>query len=199
VDGYVAVTDAPFTGVVPELIKIYPDAKVIVPMRDVEAREKSMVTVTNAATLWFLKFALSPLPSLRYFVDYIDVLRDVWLNLYGETEPPTRVTHKRHMELLKKTVLEDRLFFVSVKDGWERFVRPWIRGTLRSIPEYQQRRGYRCICKEACRARPYAMGVNSVWFCCCGWCYFCAMEERWAVFYVALFVILNHLDNHVNT
>lgn len=119
VDGYVAVTDAPFTSALPELIKLYPDAKVIVTVRDAEAWEKSMVTVSNAATIWFLKFALFPLPTLRYFVDYIDVLRDVWWNLYGETEPPTRVTYNRHIELLKRTVPEDRLFFVSVKDGWE--------------------------------------------------------------------------------
>lgn len=119
VDGYVAVTDAPFTSAVPELITLYPDAKVIVTVREAEAWEKSMVTVSNAATIWFLKFVLFPLPTLRYFVDYIDVLRDVWLNLYGETEPPTRVTYNRHIELLKRTVPEDRLFFVSVKDGWE--------------------------------------------------------------------------------
>jgi hypothetical protein len=120
VDGYAAVTDAPFTGAVPELIKLYPDAKVIVTVRDIEAWEKSMVTVSSAATLWYLKFVLFlPLPSLRYFVDYIDVLRDVWLNLYDETEPPTRVKYNRHIELLKKTVHEDRLVFVSVKDGWE--------------------------------------------------------------------------------
>lgn len=119
VDGYVAVTDAPFTGTVPELIKLYPDAKVIVTVRDAEAWERSMLTVSNAATMWFLKFVLFPLPSLRYFVNYIDVLRDVWLGLYGESEPLTRATYNRHLELLRKTVPEDRLFFVSVKDGWE--------------------------------------------------------------------------------
>lgn len=119
VDGYVAVTDAPFTGAVPELIKMFPDAKVIVTVRDAEAWEKSMLTVSNAATMWFLKFVLFPLPTLRHFVKYIDALREVWLNLYGESEPLTRVTYNRHIELLKRTVPEDRLFFVSVKDGWE--------------------------------------------------------------------------------
>lgn len=52
-------------------------------------------------------------------MDYIDALRGVGLGLYGETEPPTRVTYSRHMELLKKSVPEDRPFFVRVKDGWE--------------------------------------------------------------------------------
>lgn len=88
-------------------------------VRDLEAWEKSMVTVTNAATSWFLSFVLFPLPSLRYFVAYIDVLRDVWLSLYSEPDPPTRVTYDRHIELLKRTVPGDRLVFVSVKDGWE--------------------------------------------------------------------------------
>lgn len=118
-DGYAAVTDAPGTGLIPELLELYPDAKVICTVRDAEAWEKSMVGVASASTKRFLRAILLPLPTMRHFVDYINGLRDQWLYLYGETEPPTRATYNRHLEWLRETVPADRLIFLEVKDGWE--------------------------------------------------------------------------------
>lgn len=117
-DGYAAITDAPGSGLVPELMALYPSAKVICTVRDPLSWEKSMQGVSNAATMWFLRFALFPLPSLRYFVDYINVLREAWIRLYGEREPPTRQTYDRHVAWLKEVVPEDQLVFFDVRDGW---------------------------------------------------------------------------------
>lgn len=117
--GYAAITDAPGSGLVPELLALYPDAKVICTIRDVSSWEKSMAVVASASTQWFLYFVLFPLPSLRFFVDYIDGLRQQWLCLYGETEPPTSKTYNRHIEWLKEVVPPERLIFYDVKDGWE--------------------------------------------------------------------------------
>lgn len=118
-DGYVAVTDAPCNMLVPELLTLYPEAKVICTTRDVEAWEKSMDAVASASTQWFLKAVLFPLPSLRFFVNYIDGLRDQWLHSFGETEPVTRKAYHRHIERLKKVVPKDRLVFLDLRDGWE--------------------------------------------------------------------------------
>jgi len=130
-DGYAAATDAPVSGLVPELFELYPDAKVICTVRDPKSWEKSMEGISNAATMWFLRFVLFPLPALRYFVDYINVLREAWLKLYGEREPPTRLTYDRHIAWLKRTVPEDRLVFFDVKDGWE----PLCKALGKKVPD----------------------------------------------------------------
>ncbi|KAF2469760.1 uncharacterized protein BDR25DRAFT_263116 [Lindgomyces ingoldianus] len=117
-NGYAAATDAPTSGLVKELIELYPNAKVICTVRDPDAWVKSMEGVSNAATMWFLRVVLFPLPGMRHFVDYINALREQWLYLYGEREPVTRQTYNQHIEWLKETVPEGRLVFFSVKDGW---------------------------------------------------------------------------------
>lgn len=130
-DGYAAVTDAPATGLIPELLELYPDAKVICTVRDPSAWEKSMVGVASASTKWFLRGVLLPLPTMRHFVDYINALRDQWLYLYGEIEPPTRISYNRHIEWLKENVPAHRLIFLEVKDGWE----PLCKALGKDIPD----------------------------------------------------------------
>jgi hypothetical protein len=118
-DGYVAVTDSPCNGLVSELVELYPDAIVICTVRDPDAWVKSMETVANAATLWFLRYVLCLLPTMRFFPDYIELLRKQWVELFGQPEPATRVHWNRHVEYLKRVVPEDRLVWYDVKDGWE--------------------------------------------------------------------------------
>ncbi|KAF2744066.1 hypothetical protein M011DRAFT_470733 [Sporormia fimetaria CBS 119925] len=118
-DGYVACTDAPTSGLVEELVELYPDALVICTIRDPDAWVKSMQSVSNAATMSFLRFVLFPLPGMRYFVDYINVLRNQWLHLYQEAEPATTKTHYNHIAYLKRVVPPEKLVFFNVKEGWE--------------------------------------------------------------------------------
>jgi hypothetical protein len=118
-DGYAAATDAPTSGLVKELLEVYPNALVICTVRDPDAWVSSMAGVSTASTRGFLRFVLFPLPGMRYFVDYINVLRKQWMYLYGESEPPTTKTHYEHIEYLKRVVPKDRLVFFNVKEGWE--------------------------------------------------------------------------------
>ncbi|KAL6355243.1 hypothetical protein LRP88_11492 [Fusarium phalaenopsidis] len=118
-DGFVAITDSPGCGLVSELMTLYPDAKVICTVRDADAWQRSMEAVGNAATQWFLRFILFPLPTMRFFVDYIDALRRQWLIMYGEREPVTSRVYHQQIAWLKENVPQDHLFFVDVKDGWE--------------------------------------------------------------------------------
>jgi hypothetical protein len=135
-DGYAAVTDAPASGLVPELLRIYPDAKVICTVRDPKAWEKSMEGVTNAATMSLLNVILLPIPGMRHFANYINKLRAQWLTIYGEAgrEPFTVVTYERHIEWLKKVVPEDRLVFFAVKDGWEPLCKALGKPVPKDIP-----------------------------------------------------------------
>lgn len=116
--GYVAIADSPGCTLVPELLALYPDAKVNVSTRDVEGWVRSMATISNAATMWFLRAVLFPLPTMRHMVDYIDALRRQWVLLYGEREPVTRKSYERHLQRLREVVPAEKLFFVDVKDGW---------------------------------------------------------------------------------
>lgn len=61
--GYAAITDAPASQFVPELLALYPDCKVIVTVRDPEAWVKSMQQISSLAKLWFLGAVLLPLPG----------------------------------------------------------------------------------------------------------------------------------------
>jgi hypothetical protein len=130
-DGYAAATDAPTSGLVEELIEVYPNAMVICTIRDPDAWVKSMEGVSNASTMWFLRFVLFPIPGMRYFVDYINVLRNQWLHLYGEAEPVTTKTHHNHIEYLKRVVPKERLLLFNVKEGWE----PLCKALGKEIPD----------------------------------------------------------------
>ncbi|KAL1606139.1 hypothetical protein SLS60_003540 [Paraconiothyrium brasiliense] len=56
--------------------------------------------------------------GMRHFVGYIGVLRNQWVHLYGERDPPTRQTYDRHVAWLKEIVPEERLLLFDVKEGW---------------------------------------------------------------------------------
>ena len=116
-DGYAAITNAPASRLVPELMELYPDAKIICTVRDAKSWAKSLEGASKAVTMWFLRFVLFPLPTLRFFVEYIDLQRDAWIRLYGERELLTVQTYNRHIEWLKEIVPADRLVFFDVKDG----------------------------------------------------------------------------------
>ncbi|KAJ5082353.1 NAD dependent epimerase/dehydratase [Penicillium argentinense] len=95
-NGYTAVTDAPCSQLVPELLEIYPDAKVICNVRDPEAWAKSLAQIWSLALMWFLRGVLLPLPSMRHFPSYISLLSVQWRNLYGQNSEDHGVnTYKR--------------------------------------------------------------------------------------------------------
>lgn len=130
-DGYAAVTDAPASGLVKELLEVFPDAMVICTIRDPDSWVKSMESVQNASTMWFLRFVLFPLPGMRYFVDYINLLRKQWLHLYDETDPVTTKAYHNHIAYLKKVVPKERLVFFNVQEGWE----PLCRALGKEVPK----------------------------------------------------------------
>jgi hypothetical protein len=132
--GFVAITDAPGCGLVSELMTLYPNAKVICTVRDAAAWEKSMTGLSSAVTQSTLRFILFPLPTMRYFVDYVNVLIPQWLHLYGEKDPPTVRTYHRHTEWLKEIVPPNQLVFFDVRDGWEPLCQALNLAIPRDIP-----------------------------------------------------------------
>jgi hypothetical protein len=113
---------------------IPPNAKVICTVRDAAAWEKSMTGLSSAVTQSTLRFILFPLPTMRYFVDYVNVLIPQWLHLYGERDPPTVRTYYRHIEWLKEIVPPNQLVFFDVRDGWEPLCQALNLAIPRDIP-----------------------------------------------------------------
>ena len=132
-DGYVAVTDSPGAQLVPELMQLYPDAKVIVTVRNAASWERSMEKVRNATVPWYLHLVLLQLPGLMYFVPYLQLLAVQWEVLYGEAVP-TRRTYERHIAWLKEVVPRERLVFIEVRDGWESLCEALGRDVPENVP-----------------------------------------------------------------
>ncbi|PYH43127.1 sulfotransferase family protein [Aspergillus saccharolyticus JOP 1030-1] len=117
--GYAAITDAPASHLVPELLTLYPNAKVVVTVRDRQAWIQSVDTLASVVTPWFLWAVLLPLPGMRHFMTFISLVRAQWGCVYeGKAQDKAWVYH-RHLEWLKEVVPADQLVVFDVKDGWE--------------------------------------------------------------------------------
>ncbi|RDH35433.1 P-loop containing nucleoside triphosphate hydrolase protein, partial [Aspergillus welwitschiae] len=132
-EGYAAITDSPASHFVPELIELYPEAKVIVTVRDRDAWVKSMAQISSLATMWFLRGVLLPLPGMRHFVTYIECLQAQWDTRYDGCRDNTWI-YDRHIEWLKEVVPADRLVFFNVKEGWEPLCRALGKEVPKDIP-----------------------------------------------------------------
>ncbi|KAI0147861.1 P-loop containing nucleoside triphosphate hydrolase protein [Hypoxylon sp. NC0597] len=122
-DGYVAITGAPGHCFVPELMRIYPDAKVICTVRSPEAWDKSIDAIATASLQWYLRFILFLLSPMRHFPRYLDTLAaGRWAEIYNTSGRPTMhvgiQVWERHIQHLKDVVPPDKLVFFDVRDGW---------------------------------------------------------------------------------
>lgn len=117
--GYIAITDSPGSELVPELMELYPDAKVVCTVRDPVLWETSMLHVQSLTGVWFARAVLLPLDGLRHFIPYGYLLAALWERLYGGVPGQHgRETYASHIAWLKEVVPEDRLVFFDVRDGW---------------------------------------------------------------------------------
>lgn len=121
--GFVACTDVPSIAYVEELMLLYPDAKVIVTVRDPDRWWESMRPVVERGKFYLLSWILAPIPTLRKFWHFHEAMdQGRFGELYfrpDEPQQPTRATYDRHIAHLKKIVPKDKLFFYDVRDGWE--------------------------------------------------------------------------------
>ncbi|KAJ4415381.1 hypothetical protein N0V82_007376 [Gnomoniopsis sp. IMI 355080] len=120
-DGYGATADSPLIQLVPELLEIYPDAKVICTLRDRHTWAKSVLLMAQASQPRLAKFVFFWIPSLRHLPELANALTHIWSVRYGQgitSEEAALKIWDRHLEYLKEVVPKDKLFYYSVKDGW---------------------------------------------------------------------------------
>ncbi|RAH50095.1 sulfotransferase family protein [Aspergillus brunneoviolaceus CBS 621.78] len=127
--GYAAITDAPASQLVPELLELYPDSKVICTVRDPDAWVRSIQQVSSIVRLWFLGAVLLPLPGMRHFMDYNWLLQAQWDRIYRSRD--VAWIYQLHLQWLREVVPPDRLMLFDVREGWE----PLCRALGKEVPD----------------------------------------------------------------
>jgi hypothetical protein len=119
-EGYQATVDWPGCTFYEELIRRYPDAKVILTTRDPETWYDSALQtifwVRKVFRGWFRLFV----PRMRQFRRMLD--RVIWDGTFhGRFEDKNHAIEvfNRHNEHVRRTVPRERLLLYEVRDGWE--------------------------------------------------------------------------------
>jgi hypothetical protein len=126
--GFHSTADWPGGYFYKELIEVYPDAKVLLSVRDPEAWERSM-----RETVWEFRHGDTLMPHLAQararvdpgWLEYIRMLdRMLWQDhgtLAGNHQEPHGMidAFHRHNEAVRRNVPPERLLEWEVKDGWE--------------------------------------------------------------------------------
>jgi hypothetical protein len=125
-EGFQATVDWPGSFFYRELLEVYPDAKVLLSVRDGDAWARSM-----RDTIWGVLYGdglIRHLSSARGLVDpkwggYTELVKEMWqrsgLMSGGDTTTGLRSSAmQRYHEEVQRTVPSDRLLVWSVSDGW---------------------------------------------------------------------------------
>ena len=126
-DGFNATVDWPGSFFYQELVDAYPDAKVLLSVRDSESWTRSM-----RETIWGVLYGdilIRHLSSARSAIDpkwrdYIELMSEMWQRsglLQGEntTAESMATAMERYHDEVQRSVPPDRLLVWSVSEGWE--------------------------------------------------------------------------------
>lgn len=113
---YEATVDFPACIYYQELLREFPDAKVVLNLRDPQRWFDSLLTL-QAATDRIRKFRF--VSRVRRFLEFVDLL---FVEVFGD-DPRDRehciAVFNRHNQLVQDSVPPDRLLVFRVQDGWE--------------------------------------------------------------------------------
>ena len=121
-EGYQATVDWPGCTFYKELMAHYPDAKVLLNVRDPEAWYKSATDTIFRMSKMGFPMTLVPLfvPRLRRFIRMATTL--IWQNTFDnrfEDKAYAISVFNDHIAEVKRTVPEGKLLVYEVKEGWE--------------------------------------------------------------------------------
>lgn len=120
-DGYVATTDLPCALYFKELAETFPDAKVVLSVREESKWFESYCRLLVALHRFrFLRF----LPPLDRFWPYGNKLHQIIFgdNAFDESGPVREViidAYRRHNERVRKSIAPNRLLEFNVQQGWK--------------------------------------------------------------------------------
>ncbi|KAI8625312.1 hypothetical protein F5Y19DRAFT_272689 [Xylariaceae sp. FL1651] len=127
--GFDAVADAPPNDFIPELVELYPDAKVILVKRDPEKWWRSISAVMAMAAPWWLSVVMAPIPGWRHVPTLGNEYSRTFMALAGMEPGKGTVADlaqrggpymlQAHMDLVRSVVPNDRLLEYELSEGWE--------------------------------------------------------------------------------
>lgn len=100
----------------PEMMELYPDAKVVLVRRDPEKWWNSIATLTSRTTPWWLGAVLAPIPGWRYLAKFASVYSRSTLRLAGlenKDASPTDLIEKGGPRKLNLT----HLFYLAANNS----------------------------------------------------------------------------------
>lgn len=106
---------------VPELMELFPDAKVICTIRDVDSWAESMAFIVKLVRPRLQRFIYFWVPIYRTLPRLWGLLPKIIEERYGKqikTKADAIAVWDRHHAWLEEIVPREKLFYVDVKDGW---------------------------------------------------------------------------------
>ncbi|KAL8370017.1 hypothetical protein RB595_000397 [Gaeumannomyces hyphopodioides] len=125
-DGFVGVTDMPPLDFVPELLAVYPDARVVLTTRDPDSWLESIRPVAANASLWWLPYPMVLVPGWRWFPALsreFGTSTKIYLGLDEDEGPANPLPCKELLlnwnQRVKSLVPPEKLLVMEIKEGWE--------------------------------------------------------------------------------
>ncbi|KAI1177807.1 P-loop containing nucleoside triphosphate hydrolase protein [Nemania sp. FL0916] len=120
--GFVGVADMPPLDFIPELMELYPEAKVVLVERDPERWLESLMVVSRASNKPWLPYLVWVVPGWRWFPSLVMHYGRSARRLM-ELEPKQEVKRGTKLlinwnNLVKEMVPPEKLLVMELKDGW---------------------------------------------------------------------------------
>ncbi|KXJ86204.1 P-loop containing nucleoside triphosphate hydrolase protein [Microdochium bolleyi] len=112
--GFVGTTDLPTIDFIPELLELYPDARVVLVKRDPVTWWRSTLEIQKAVELWWLKAATYPIPGWRWLPYLID-------EFAASAKQLSRRQHilANYYDRVRSATTKGQLLEMELSEGWE--------------------------------------------------------------------------------
>ncbi|PGH18580.1 hypothetical protein AJ79_00359 [Helicocarpus griseus UAMH5409] len=117
--GFVAVADGPPIHFIPELLELYPDAKVVLVRRDPQRWWASFMGPVNKGKPWWYGIIFLPIPGWRHLKSVTDELSRSALRLAGVTDAEMGDLLELHNNMVRSLVPRGQLLEMDISEGWE--------------------------------------------------------------------------------
>lgn len=118
--GYQSAVDWPVAAYYGDLISVYPEAKVILTVRDPSSWHRSIMTTFYQAQREFVVRFMRVIPGLHRFL--VGMEKAIWEDVFQnklEDKDHAIAVFNRHIEEVKQVVPPERLLIFEAKHGWE--------------------------------------------------------------------------------
>ncbi|KAH8653733.1 P-loop containing nucleoside triphosphate hydrolase protein [Xylariales sp. PMI_506] len=121
--GYVGCTDSPHNLCVPELMELYPDAKVVLIKRDPQRWWASFQELVSHVLPWYVTPLTYPVPGLRAIPRFLAVWDKQRSEMYQQVTGKVPESYgpellEYHNQMITSLVPRDNLLIMDLKDGW---------------------------------------------------------------------------------